>query len=271
MPYFENGTQKIHYSDIGSGDVVLLLHGLASHSGDWESQADSLSYHYRVIAPDFRGHGLSSPASSPFKMKDLATDVVSLLNHLNISSYHLVGFSLGGMAAFELALLDQNRIDSLTIINSGPGINVGYWTIKTKLLMRKLVISTLGMSYLGKMIGKALFPDEKHAEIRSRFEAQMQKTDRKSYENTLGAISTFNVTNQINTLQLPTLIVSSDQDYTPVSTKEAYCKLLRNAKLKVIKNSRHATPLDQPEVLTRVVTEFLTERSEANGLGTVRL
>ncbi len=261
MSFFSLGSQKIHFIDVGKGPVIVLLHGLASHSGDWEKQIDRLSESYRVIAPDFRGHGKTSLPSGPYKIKDLARDACALITHLNISDYHLVGFSLGGMVAFELALLDQPRLHSLTIINSGPGINVSYWTIKTKLLMRKLVITFLGMGYLGKMIGKTLYPDPKHSSLREHFENQMQRMDKRSYEYTLRAIGSFNVTNLIHTLTIPTLIVSSDQDYTPVSTKEAYAKLLLNSEVKVIKDSRHATPMDKPEALSNAVTEFIGKLS----------
>ena len=55
----------------------------------------------------------------------------------------------------------------------------------------------------------------------------------------------------------PTLIVSADRDYTPVTLKETYVKLLPDARLVVIKDSRHATPLDQPEVFNTTLLDFL--------------
>lgn len=264
MGFFRNGTQELHYIDVGQGPVVVLLHGLASCGEDWEQQIESLSSSHRVIAPDFRGHGKSSLASRPFQMKDLATDVLTLLQTLNIDAYHLVGFSLGGMAAFELALLDHARITSLTIINSGPGINASGYTIRIKLLIRKSIILLFGMHRLGKLIGKKLLPDEKHAELRARFEEKMRRMNRRNYQYTLNAIGQFNVQHRIHTLTMPTLIISSDQDYTPVSTKEAYAKLMQNSEVKVIKDSRHATPLDQPKALNKLILDFFSDVPRKN-------
>ena len=265
MAFYNEGNRRFFYRDSGCGPVVVLLHGLASHSKDWEKQIEALSGDYRIIAPDFRGHGESGPAPGPFSMKDLAIDVKSLLTHLGIEAYHLVGFSLGGMVAFELALIDQRRLTSLVVINSGPGVAAGYWRIywrvKIELAIRKAIIRCLSMRRLSKIIGEKILPSPEHSEQRRQFEKQMTKMNKRTYVNILNAIGRFNVYDRVHTLKTPTLIISSDQDYTPLSVKEEYAKLMTNAKVELIKNSRHATPIDQPEALNRSITRFFQSLS----------
>ncbi len=257
MTFFRLGKREIHYKDTGEGEVVVLLHGLASCSEDWSSQIQALSKHYRVIAPDFRGHGYSSASAYPYTMRDLALDIRYLLTHIDVNSYHLVGFSLGGMVAFELALIDLQRLTSLSIINSAPGLTSSTWKLKIQLIIRKIVIAFMGMEKLGDIVSKKIFPEPQQNKLREKFISRMKEMGSRNYQYALHAISQFNVYKKISIIKQPTLIISSDQDYTPVFEKEKYAKLLKNAHIRVIKNSRHATPLDQPEVLSKALINFI--------------
>jgi pimeloyl-ACP methyl ester carboxylesterase len=69
----------------------------------------------------------------------------------------------------------------------------------------------------------------------------------------------WDVTNQLGSILSPTLIISADQDYSPVAVKEAYSKLLPNAQLAVIADAHHATPLEQPQEFNKVLAEFLAQ------------
>ena len=257
MPNFTYQQRSIHYLDRGQGPVVILLHGLGSCADDWELQIEALASTFRIIAPDFRGHGKSSVASSAFSMQTLAQDIKALTEHLQLGQYHLVGFSLGGMVAFELALLCPEHIESMVIINSGPAVASDSWALKLQLQMRLMIIRLLGMRRLGLMIGKKLFVKDQHQHLAKRFAEQMARLDATSYRHTLGAISTFNLQGQLKQISMPVLVISADQDYTPVAFKQDYVRQLPNASLVVIADSRHATPLDQPQVLNQHLGKFL--------------
>lgn len=257
MPGFTHQQRMIHYLDNGQGPVVILLHGLGSCADDWALQRATLALNHRVIAPDFRGHGKSSAASSPFSIQALAQDIQALAEYLQLSQYHLVGFSLGGMVAFELALLCPDHIAAMVIINSGPAVATASWSIKCQLQLRLLIIRLLGMRRLGQMIGKKLFVKDAHQHLATQFAEQMAHTDATSYRYTLRAISRFTLLGQLKRITMPVLVISADQDYTPVAFKQDYVRQLPNASLVVISDSRHATPLDQPDVLNQHLCEFL--------------
>lgn len=257
MPVFTSDNTNMHYLDQGQGDTVVLLHGLGSCASDWAAQLNVLSGNYRVIAPDFRGHGSSSAAKAPFSMRQLAEDVKALLLYLNVKQCQVVGFSLGGMVAFELALIAAPMLQSLVIINSTPHMLVGTWRLKSQLWFRLAIIRLLGMRRLGSIIGKKLFPQPEQAALIRQFAAQMAVMDQRSYRWTLSAIAKFSVQTELARLNLPILVIAADQDYSPVEDKRAYTELLPNATLVVIKNSRHATPLDQPQMLNQQLLSFL--------------
>lgn len=259
MPVFQYQNRSLHYLQQGAGDAVLLLHGLGSCAEHWSTQLLALSQHYRVIAADFRGHGQSSPSKHPFTMQQLAADMLALLEHLDISRCQVVGFSLGGMVAFELALLAPQRIQSLVIINSGPQVAAHGWRLQLQLRFRLAVIRLLGMRKLGQIIGAKLFPETQQHHLIELFAQQMAVTDERSYRHTLNAIANFSVQSQLARLALPILVIAADQDYSPVASKAAYVSLLPDAELIVIPNSRHATPLDQPAALNQQLLTFLAK------------
>lgn len=259
MPFFNCSGRRLHYLDQGEGEPLLLLHGLGSCALDWQPQLEHLKRNYRVIAPDLRGHGENEPVREPFGMSDMAEDSAALLQELNISRCTVLGFSLGGMVAFELALHLPKVVQALIIVNSGPQLVLDTWQLRFKFWLRLAIIRVFGMRTLAAILGRNLFPGKQQLPLLEQFKTQMEKMDRRSYCHTLGAIRNWSVVEQLDQLSVPVLIVTADQDYTPVSFKQAYALQLHDAELVVIENSRHATPLDQTERFNQVVSRFLNK------------
>jgi 3-oxoadipate enol-lactonase len=97
-----NGFQ-VAYTDIGAGDIVVLLHGFCSNSRIWRHIIPIISPHYRVIAPDFRGCGHSEASGKIYSMDQLANDIYRLLTKLGLRSVVLLGFSAGGYVTLAFA------------------------------------------------------------------------------------------------------------------------------------------------------------------------
>ena len=85
------------------------------------------------------------------------------------------------------------------------------------------------------------------------------RNDKRAYLSSLDAIIGWGVRAQISKITCPTLVISGDRDYTPVASKQAYVDEMVNARLLVIEDSRHATPMDQPEAFNRQLLQFLAE------------
>lgn len=101
---------------LGSGEPVLLVQGMAGHGGMWgEAFLEPLAREHEVIAYDHRGVGDSSRADGPFTIADLADDATALLDALGHESAHVLGISMGGMVAQELALRAPDRVRSLVL------------------------------------------------------------------------------------------------------------------------------------------------------------
>ncbi len=121
--YFESAGVRLHYTDQGAGEAVVLLHGFAVNSDlNWRLTGilDGLLPKFRVVALDLRGHGLSDKPHTPDAYGlDLAEDVMRLVDHLGVDRVHLVGYSLGGFIALKLAALHPERVRSTGLIGAG--------------------------------------------------------------------------------------------------------------------------------------------------------
>ena len=116
MPNIDAGGTELHYLRAGNGEPMLLIQGMSATHRTWGRQfLSALEENFDCIAFDNRGMGLSGPAQMPFTTADLADDVVALLDALEIEHAHIVGISMGGMIAQELALAHPERIRSLTL------------------------------------------------------------------------------------------------------------------------------------------------------------
>ncbi len=102
-----------------------------------------------------------------------------------------------------------------------------------------------------------MFPKPEQADLRRKMAERWGKNDKRAYLASFDAIVGWGVENKLGRITCPTLIIAAEHDYTPVSLKEAYVKRLPNARLLVIKDSRHATPLDQSEQFNRTLLEFM--------------
>ncbi|MDR0508476.1 MAG: alpha/beta hydrolase, partial [Candidatus Methanoplasma sp.] len=118
MPKETIGKIKMNYEVSGTGEPVVLITGLGGDIPFWNGMISLLSDRYMVITFDNRGSGLTEYPDEPFDMKDMAGDVVSLLDRLGAKKAHVLGWSMGGNVAQEVALTFPERVASLTLVST---------------------------------------------------------------------------------------------------------------------------------------------------------
>ncbi|KKL36105.1 alpha/beta hydrolase [Burkholderia contaminans FFH2055] len=114
-----NGIRQ-HYLDAGSGPVVVLLHGFPETSYAWRHQIPVLARTYRVIAPDLRGYGETDKPASGYDKRNMALDIIRLLDALGIEKVVLVGHDRGARVATRLAKDHPERVDRLVVMDNVP-------------------------------------------------------------------------------------------------------------------------------------------------------
>lgn len=113
--WFTRGDVTIRYREIGSGTPVLMLHGYTDNLDMWATPADSLARDHRVIVPDLRGFGKSSKFGDPSRYgQHMVNDLVALLDHAGVESAHVIGYSMGGILAANLAVHHPSRVRTAT-------------------------------------------------------------------------------------------------------------------------------------------------------------
>lgn len=259
MSYFTHSGCQLHFEEYGQGAPLVLVHGLGSSTRDWEYQIPVLAAHYRVIALDVRGHGRSDKPRERYSIQGFAEDVAALIEHLRLGPVHLVGISMGGMIGFQLGVDHPALLKSLCIVNSGPEVKAKSPRDYLEIAIRWSLSRLLSLDSIAKALGLRLFPKPEQAELRRKIEQRWPQNDKRAYLASLDAIIGWGVRERLARILCPTLVVTADHDYTPVAIKAAYVKELPNARLVVIEDSRHATPLDQPERFNSILLNFIDE------------
>src|SRR3982750_2077796 len=104
MPHYSSSGLQLFYEDVGTGAPLVLLHGFGTYGRIWADAVSVYQRFFRVLVLDMRGCGRSDTAPPGFTTRDLAGDVVALLDHLGIGAAHFAGWSLGGAVGLELAV-----------------------------------------------------------------------------------------------------------------------------------------------------------------------
>ncbi|WP_373187354.1 alpha/beta fold hydrolase [Halopseudomonas sp.] len=267
MAYLQLNGCNLHYTDQGEGEPVLLLHGLGSSGRDWEHQLSALLPGYRVLCLDMRGHGKSEKPASGYSVKTFADDCLAFINYMQLGKPHIVGISMGGMIAFQLATDHPEVPASLTIVNSGPELIPRRPKEYLLVAQRLFFAHVLPLSAVARGLAKTLFPKPEQQELRETFESRWLENDRRAYLASLRALVGWGVTEHLDRIDCPVLVVSADQDYTPVEKKREYVGHLGDAQLVVIEDSRHGTPIDQAEKFNAVLLDFLAQSGSASPAG----
>lgn len=257
MPTIRTKKVKLYYEEMGQGEPLLLLHGLGSSTADWTLQMEPLAQHFRVIAMDMRGHGRSDKPPGPYSIPMFADDVSTVLQVLEIPAAHVLGISLGGMVAFQLAVSHAPMVKSLIIVNSVPSMVVSNFVERWQLWQRLAIVELMGMRRMGEYLAPRLFPKPEQDELRQEIIQRWMQNDKRAYLAATRSFVGWDVTPRLAGIDCPTLVISADEDYWPVADKEAYTAQIPNARLLVVADSRHATPVDQPEVFNTAVLDFL--------------
>ena len=256
MPTLRIRDVDLYYETLGEGEPLLLVHGLGSSTRDWAEQVAFFSERHQVVTFDARGHGRSSKPPGPYSVPLLAADAADLVRRLDLAPAHVLGLSMGGMIAFQLAADAPRLVRSLIVANSGPSFHLTPGQ-RCQYVWRRPLIRLLGMRGVGLVLGRRLFPRPADAALRRRFVEHWADNDRRAYVTALDGFAGWSVEEKLPQITCPALIVAAEHDYTPVAYKRAYAAKMSSARVAVIPGARHATPVEQPEAFNKRVTSFL--------------
>jgi pimeloyl-ACP methyl ester carboxylesterase len=260
MPYTEVKDAKIYYEIDGEGEPLLLLHGVRGSHRNWDFLRSHLRNHFQVIMPDSRGHGKSSELTEPSTIELYTTDMLALLDHLEITQCIVAGHSMGGFIAQQMALDAPKRLTKLILICTAPLVDV-------EGAMEQIKIGQLAFGLEPQEAVMKLLEFEFHDPEKIRntpgmidflvFTAEEGQRLANSHGSAQGACAKFNIQDRVKEIQTPTLAICAKQDKTfPCRWNNFYEANLPNVTTKVIDQSSHGVQLEQPEKLTQIMADF---------------
>jgi len=257
MPYCSVDDIQLYYDETGSGEPLIFVHGLGSSSRDWAEQVDHFADTYRVLRVDLRGHGRSGRSRGPYHMAQFARDVAVFLRKRDAVPAHIVGLSMGGMITLQLGTDAPGVARSLVPTNCSADARLQTWRDVWFYVSRRTAVQVLGMRRVGNIIARRLFikPEQEH--LRREFVRRWAQNDKQAYLWSIDAIMGWSVWDRLASIEVPTRLVASSHDYTPVAEKKQIVAQMPRADLKVVSDARHALPVERPAAFNATVEKFL--------------
>ena len=248
---------EIHNAD--EARTVLLLHGLGANSESWALQIPELvNAGFRVIAPDARGFGKSTYPGGKHSIADMASDIHILMNCLGISKYDVVGISMGGTIALQMAIDYPENINKLILVNTFARLRILRISNLFYLATRMAQLYLVGLDPQARLVSKQLFPLEEQEMYRTILYQQIMQSNLRGYRNSVQALARFNVTKDLGKLNLPTLVISGSDDNTvPLRVQEQMTDHIPGSKHIIINSAGHAVTVEKPEKFNKTLINFL--------------
>ena len=264
MPYAIINKIRMHYEVAGQGAPVLLVNGLASPAVDWGLQVRALTPHFQVVTFDTRGLGETDlPPEPVYTMGQMADDAATLLRHLKISRAHVVGVSMGGTVALELALRHPRLVRSLVLASSWAKADARFLhTIESwmSLAFRVPVEERYRYVFYPWLFTPEFFERKENVEAAfQRALAYPHRTKAEAIERQARGILAWNGTRvkRLGAIKVPTLVVAGKDDIlTPPAFARALAKEIRRARLSVLPGG-HGLFVEQADLFNRTIIRFL--------------
>jgi len=270
--------RPVTYAEAGAGPVLLLVHGMAGGYENWREVIEPLARRYKVIAPDLPGHGASAPGNGDYSTGALAAGLRDLLLALGHERATLVGHSLGGGIAMQLAYQFPELAERLVLVSSGGlGPEVSLVLRAAALPGSELWITATARtaSWAGAAVGRGLSrvglrPTPDVAEVARGYASLTDPGRRAAFLATLRSV--INVAGQridatdrlYLTEGLPVLIVWGERDpIIPVSHGERAHDAVAGSRLEIFDGVGHLPQLEAPARFVAVLERFLEQTAPA--------
>ncbi|MFO0945805.1 MAG: alpha/beta hydrolase [Planctomycetota bacterium] len=262
--YFDSNGVKIHYTDVGEGEPVLLIHGFAVNIPiQWGGPGviGSLSKEYRVIAFDNRGHGKSGKPHEPADYgANMAEDAVRLLDHLKIDKAHVVGYSMGAWITLKLITAHPDRVRSAVLGGAG-WLREGDENWKLGEELAHSLESGKGFRPLIVELNATNEPPPSEERIRAVSLVMTATNDVKALVGVVRGMNGLIVSeSSLANNQVPTLAIVGDQDPLKAKNVDPMIGKMKNLELVVVENADHMTTFLKPEFF-RSLRAFLAANS----------
>ena len=242
--YVDIGPVHTWYETRGSGEPLVLLHGGLDTNAAWAAQLDVLAEHFRVLAPERRGHGHTPDVEGPISYRVMADDTAAFIDAVVGGPVHLVGWSDGAILGLVLAISRPDLVRKLVVIGGNADVSayVPEFVEATRLPADSPVYQPFRAIY------EAVSPDgPEHWPVVFSKLISLWQTEPRIPLTDLGSI------------RARTLVMMSDDDLVTFEHAVAMYRAIPDAELAVVPGTSHLAPLEKPSLVNLVLLDFLRQ------------
>ncbi|MGO9512082.1 MAG: alpha/beta fold hydrolase [Steroidobacteraceae bacterium] len=273
MSFVENQDARVYWDDLGRGEPLLMINGLGTTAHLWHRSRSVFAKSFRTIALDNRGVGRSDAPAGVYSISLMASDAVAVLDAAGIDEAHVLGVSLGGMIAQELALQHPRRVRSLILGCTAAGELLGPHAVAAEpeallALMRRGTTPEESNEAFVPFLYDVSTPRERIDEdmaVRLKWYPTAQ-----GYMGQLQGVSGWDAYERLTQITAPTLVIHGETDrLIPPANAAIIAKRIPGAKLVLIPHAGHVFWTDQPSAAHHAILEFLGAQRNAVSAGSV--
>ncbi|HEX5495338.1 MAG TPA: 3-oxoadipate enol-lactonase [Mycobacteriales bacterium] len=255
-------SEELHATVDGPADAPVLLLGssLGTTGAMWEPQLAGLTGLFRVVRYDHRGHGGSPVPAGPYRLADLAGDVLALADRLGVARFCYAGLSLGGMVGMELAAQAPDRVDRMALLCTSALLGPPeFWTARAD------AARAGGTASIADTVVSRWFrPDfvAANPDLYARYQRMCADTPAEGYAGCCEAIRDMDLTGRLGAIRSATLVLAgADDPATPPSHAELIAAGIDGARVVVVDGAAHLANVERPaEVTDLLVTHLCPDR-----------
>jgi 3-oxoadipate enol-lactonase len=265
MAFAKSNGARVHYElSEAAGETLAFIPGLGLPGQAFAMVAACYRDRYSVIEIDPRGAGKSDAPYQPYSAGTMVADVEAVLDHATVEAAHLIGLSMGGMIAQELALRSPSRVRSLTLLATYAAVDE--WSGRCMRLRRRL-IEELGLSAqfeLSLLLVSSPLTVHRSAELVASFEGMLRSDPPpvSGYLNQLDFCLDHDTRGRLGEITIPTLVITGRDDIlTPPHQGAALARAIPGAIYREISEASHSLIWEQPRVVCELIDSFLERQA----------
>jgi pimeloyl-ACP methyl ester carboxylesterase len=259
---------RLACEETGSGTPILFVHEFAGDHRSWEPQVRAFGRQHRCVTFDARGYPPSDVPSEPdrYSQDRAVADAVAVLDHLQVERAHVVGLSMGGFCTLHLGLRHPDRARSLVVAGCGYGSHPDRresWPVETEATARAFETEGAAATAERYMLGPSRVQlQAKDPRGWAESKRWLAEHDPVGAALTLRGVqmrrpSLYDLDDQLRRLEVPTLIVTGDEDEGCLEPNLMLKRTIPSSALAVLPRTGHACNLEEPALFNRLVQDFL--------------
>jgi pimeloyl-ACP methyl ester carboxylesterase len=252
------GEVTLNYRLQGSGEPLVCIHGVGSYLEAWDGVAERLSDRFRILSFDLRGHGRSSKMRGRYEIDDFVADALALADHAGFETFHLAGFSLGGLVAQRMALTHQARLRRLVLLATVAG-RTEEERERVGARLAALQAGDRGSHYdasLSRWLTEAF--QARNPDLIATLRQRNAENDPECYAAAYRVLAQTDFGGLLDQIHMPVLIATGEEDAGSNPRMARYMhERISGSQLHILPGLRHSILTEAPEQVAALMRGFL--------------